>query len=271
MGARQLSTENRKDAGRRMLIAFKAIMLAPGLSAAEMRVAAAILDHHNHRTGQCDPSVGRLARLLDISERKVRIATRKLSTGDNRLFDKAVHGGHAGRSSFRPRWHRFEAIANDWQARMTARSEPDEAPPEDAQSAHDAAEDPDAYRNKSAGASGTEVPVHPEQKCLQTYRTNQSKEPEELGAHAGSTLLTAEPSGKRRKALEGGKPDPQRSLLMPLKGGKSISRQDAAEAASHRRQTKAIASLRTVEERQRAWLEAMRDPCAAIGGRGPPD
>ena len=46
------------------LLAFKAIALMPKLSAAERRVAAAIVDHFRRGDGRCDPGVERLANLL---------------------------------------------------------------------------------------------------------------------------------------------------------------------------------------------------------------
>ena len=47
------------------LLAHKAINLSDDLSGSEKRVAAAIIDHYNRKTGQCDPGLG----LLEGAER----------------------------------------------------------------------------------------------------------------------------------------------------------------------------------------------------------
>ncbi len=78
-----------------------------GLTRGEAKVASLILSHLNRRTGRCDPSVARLAELAKMSRATVLRATKTLSTGPYRLFDKAVHGGVAHRSSYTPRWKVF--------------------------------------------------------------------------------------------------------------------------------------------------------------------
>ena len=47
-------------------LAHKAISLCAELSGTEKRVAAAIIDSFNRKTGQCDPGYGRIAHLLAI-------------------------------------------------------------------------------------------------------------------------------------------------------------------------------------------------------------
>ena len=74
------------------LLALKAIHLASGLNANERRVAAALLEHFNRRTGQCDPSLERIAELLGISTRTVIRSTHRLDRAG--LFKKTRHGGH---------------------------------------------------------------------------------------------------------------------------------------------------------------------------------
>ena len=49
------------------LLALKAMNVAPDLRANDRRVGAALIEHFNRRTGQCDPSLERLACLLEIS------------------------------------------------------------------------------------------------------------------------------------------------------------------------------------------------------------
>lgn len=95
-----------------VVIATKAIHYAPGHSSIDRTVAALILDHFNKKTGQCDPSNGRLATILGIDERTVRRATAELC-GDGRLFWKRSHGGKSGRASYAPQWSVFRAIVAD--------------------------------------------------------------------------------------------------------------------------------------------------------------
>lgn len=101
--------------GKDTLLAFKAIALAEILSTAEKRVAAAIVDHFNRNTGQCDPGINRLARLLQISRSSVIRAIAKLErTG---FLQRTRHGGHFHRNSYEPSWARFEDAEAAWSAR----------------------------------------------------------------------------------------------------------------------------------------------------------
>ncbi len=56
-----------------ILFAHKALNIMSGLTEATRRVAGAIIDHFNKQTGQCDPSIERLATLLVlIGQQSVR-------------------------------------------------------------------------------------------------------------------------------------------------------------------------------------------------------
>jgi AraC-like DNA-binding protein len=61
------------------------------LKPAARLVAARLVEHHNMETGRCDPSVGRLARDLGLSERSVRRAIVELQ--GLRLLTRHVHAG----------------------------------------------------------------------------------------------------------------------------------------------------------------------------------
>jgi DNA-binding IclR family transcriptional regulator len=102
------------------LLALKAIHLAPGLNANARRVAAALLEHFNRRTGQCDPSLERLAELLGISTRTVIRSNHSLERAG--LFKKTRHGGHSNRNSYEPMWSRFREIEAAWSARFNRRA-----------------------------------------------------------------------------------------------------------------------------------------------------
>ncbi|MBO9427378.1 helix-turn-helix domain-containing protein [Labrenzia sp. R4_1] len=99
-----------------ILFAHKALGLMPDLSAATRRVAAAIIDHFNKRTGQCDPSIGRLMKLLKISRAAVIRATNELD--ELGLIEKKSHGGKSHRTAYSSNWPMFRAFVDDWDAGM---------------------------------------------------------------------------------------------------------------------------------------------------------
>lgn len=99
------------------LIAHKVINLSE-LSGTQKRVAGAIVDHFNRKTGQCDPSLDSIARLLNIDRRTVIRAMPALEhTG---MFQKDRHGGHSHRNSYEPVWARFRQLDEQWKARRAA-------------------------------------------------------------------------------------------------------------------------------------------------------
>jgi hypothetical protein len=136
-----------------ILIAFKAINLTPGIANSDRPVAAALLDHFNRETGQCDPGIERLAGLLGVSERTIFRSLNRIEA--DRLFRRVRHGGNLNRNSYEPNWARCREIEAVWSARM-----------------------------KPAARGPTELSAEPCQPCqlttdsavTQTYRTNQSKE-----------------------------------------------------------------------------------------------
>jgi hypothetical protein len=101
-------------------IAHKSINLADDLPGTEKRVAAAIIDHYNRKTGQCDPSLDTIAKLLGVSRRTViRAISALVQKG---YFHKTRHGGKYHRNSYLPIWSRFRAKETDWNERRTAAS-----------------------------------------------------------------------------------------------------------------------------------------------------
>src|SRR5260370_30970774 len=101
------------------LIAHKAINLAAELSNSEKRVAAAIIDHFNRRTGQCDPSLDCIAELIGMSRRTVIRATDRLQKLG--FVRRIRHGGKFHRNSYEPVWSRFHQVEAEWNARRGAR------------------------------------------------------------------------------------------------------------------------------------------------------
>ena len=101
------------------LIAHKAISLASELSNSEKRVAAAIIDHFNRRTRQCDPSLDCIAELIGMSRRTVIRAIDRLHKLG--FICRIRHGGHYHRNSYEPVWSRFLQVEADWKSRRSTR------------------------------------------------------------------------------------------------------------------------------------------------------
>jgi len=101
-------------------IAHKAINLTSELSGNDKRVAGAIVDSFNRKTGQCDPSLGRIAGLLGVSRRTVIRAVQRLEK--LKLVRKLRHGGHSHRNSYEPNWARFREIDAQWSVRFRTKS-----------------------------------------------------------------------------------------------------------------------------------------------------
>lgn len=150
-----------------IIAALKAIGLSPASSAAH-RVAGALLDHFNRKTGQCDPSVERLAWLLEIDTKTVKTATAQLCALG--LFKKSSHGGYGHRASYAPQWQEYNRLMDAWQAKMKSkspRSSGAKTPPSDDGS--NGAETPHSTGRKRPFKGGENAP--------QTNISNQSNKP----------------------------------------------------------------------------------------------
>lgn len=101
------------------LLAHKVINLAAELSGAEKRVAGALIDHFNRRTGQCDPSLNTLADLVGMSRRTVMRAVARLERSG--LFRKVRHGGKFHRNKYEPIWSSFREAEDRWNSRRKFR------------------------------------------------------------------------------------------------------------------------------------------------------
>jgi len=102
-----------------MLIAFKMIALDQRLSSSDKRVAVAIVDSFNRKSGQCDPSLDRIAHLLVVSRRTVIRSVRRIER--LRIIGKLRHGGKFNRNSYAPNWIEFRAAEVRWSARKRTR------------------------------------------------------------------------------------------------------------------------------------------------------
>jgi predicted transcriptional regulator len=110
------------------LFAFKAIALIDSLSGTEKRVAIAIIDSFNRRTGQCDPGFDRIAHLLGISRRTVIRAVKRLEAA--RLVVRHRHRGKSHRNSYEPNWLHFRQEEARWSARKKTRHWKDSVEPD---------------------------------------------------------------------------------------------------------------------------------------------
>jgi hypothetical protein len=115
------------------LLALKALCIAPRLNSNQRRVGAALIEHYNRRTGQCDPGHGRLAKLLSVDKRTAIRATQALVA--HGLFEKLRHGGKSNRNFYIPVWSRFREICTVWNEKLkNPRSAPvTEMPPAERQ------------------------------------------------------------------------------------------------------------------------------------------
>jgi hypothetical protein len=191
-----------------VLIAFKVIALADDLSAVERQVGATLLDSFNRKTGQCDPSLDRVAGLLGVHRRTVIRATGKLETKG--LFRKTRHGGYSHRNHYEPLWPKFLELEARWRGRFEA-----------------ASRNRTMEMSRSAGQGGH---VAGGRDATQTYSTNQSN----------LTLPKPEPSkSDRRTVTQGSKgsamKDQQFARVLPSPKPMSTRSADAALAAAERR------------------------------------
>ena len=169
-----------------MVLAFKALHVMPGLSPAARRVGAAILDHFNHDTGQCDPSQRRLADLLDLSIRRIKDSVKELAQpDDNRqaLFPIVSHGGGAQRAFYAPNWAALREAAERWDA---ARKMPWRETEEVEEVVQEIA--PQGCKKLHLGGA---------ENCTQYSLTNQSKEPVE--SESASPEQAERPNGFGRE------------------------------------------------------------------------
>jgi len=107
--------------GHDILIAFKAISLAPDLSVTDKRVASALVDHFNKWTRQCDPSLDTLASILGTHRRTVIRSVGRLVR--LKYFRRTRHGGNFHRNFYEPLWSRFHEVEAEWQRRRRAHSQ----------------------------------------------------------------------------------------------------------------------------------------------------
>jgi hypothetical protein len=101
-----------------MLFAHIAINVAPRLSVSARRVAGALLEHYNRRTGRCDPGINRLRNMLELGRATIFRALDELCGGEHPFFERVSHGGKGGRNHYAPNWDVLRAVVDDFNRRM---------------------------------------------------------------------------------------------------------------------------------------------------------
>lgn len=108
------------------LLAAKVINVMPGLAPSDRKVALALIEHFNRRTGRCDPGIKRIAFLLDCCTRTVIRATNRLEKLG--LFEKDRHGGYSNRNRYRPNWKRLAEHEAAWTNKLRGSRRAKESP-----------------------------------------------------------------------------------------------------------------------------------------------
>jgi DNA-binding transcriptional MocR family regulator len=225
-----------------ILFAHKALNLMPRLSATTRRVAGAIIDSFNKKTGQCDPSIGGLMKQLNVSRAAVIRATDELDKLG--LIRKDIHGGFSHRNAYLPNWDQLRKFVEDWDREKRARSIAKRAKSKVSklQPSQPQTCDSDGLRNET-----------------QTLLTNKSNKPiEETDAPSSPPKSTARNKIKSPEENFESKTlatKAQRTFLLPLKGGKDTSRNKVArEAAQHRWEADALSLGEHVYEAIAVWI-----------------
>ncbi len=242
-----------------ILFAHKALSLYPGLTDASRRVGAAIIDHFNKRTGQCDPSIQRLATMLGIGQASVSRATEKLHNLG--LIEKLSHGGKSHRSRYVPNWERFHAVVADWDARMKT----GEKPASPCRHTGTPADTPAPNLSGLRSSTYQDCEVELIRIDKQTLRINPSKEPIETErVETPHSKAPAQSVPKARQGLgRGSKPIAQRPMLLPISGGKNVSHIEAARAAAERRWDAAAKDLGVAAYGEIIdWMDPLRQEAA---------
>jgi hypothetical protein len=100
-------------------LALKAIALAEDLNGSDKRVAVAILDHQNRKTGRCDPSYETLSDLLGIDRRTVGRSVKKIEK--TKYFVVLTRRGINHCNSYQPNWVFYRELEVRWMANRLRR------------------------------------------------------------------------------------------------------------------------------------------------------
>ena len=233
---------------RDRLYGHKALLLFPGLSGGARQVGGAILDHFNNKTGQCDPSLDRLAKLTGLNRRTVINAIEELTCPWVGLLSRCPHGGKFNRTAYQPNFVLFRKFVKDWDERM---KNVDEAPV-DAKTARKLIRDSineQKGRSKSGSVptskQGKKLPCNQgkklhfddEEKCSQTNIINQSNlNLSKENVSAKSPPLPRQMDDQKERGRRANDSTDQFDAVLPISECKprSLSTHAAAEGAKRR-------------------------------------
>lgn len=105
----QLDTAPAAIGGYHKSVARMAALGSPDLRSGAKLVMAVLIEHHNLKTGRCDPSAARIAEKAGLSARSVRRAVGELEVAG--LVRRRVHGGRYHANAYELDWGRLEAVA----------------------------------------------------------------------------------------------------------------------------------------------------------------
>lgn len=187
----------------------------PGLPAIARQVGALLLRHLNQQTGRCDPGIDRMATFLNCSRASIFRALDQLEK--RKLIDRDRHAGTFRTNAYRPCWAVLRRCADqlDFALKSGAAAAADATANDTTVSSVRPGSSHPCDSNRLTGATQT-----PE-------RTPEEKTLEEKKEGAAGELRTSSPSqtvqGLPRK--EGTRavapsPDPQRSFMLPIDGGR---------------------------------------------------
>ena len=106
------------------LFVYIAMTMWPGLSNGARMVGGAILYHYNWKTGQCDPSLDRLAGMTGLDRKTVTNAIRELTCSAVKLFVRVRHGGKGRRTAYFPNFEALRDFVADLNERMKTGAAP---------------------------------------------------------------------------------------------------------------------------------------------------
>lgn len=228
------------------LFGYKTFALHPNLSGAAKSVGAAILDHFNKKSGQCDPGIDRLSRLTRYARRTVIKAIDELTSDEVQLIFRVRHGGKLHRNQYLPNFKAFREFVANWDVEMKSGSP--------AKTHSNSAQNPQSLSTDEKCTNvhpkqSTKVHLASEQECTQTHITNPSKTSLE-GAKAEVTepstskdahVKTPPPSAERNEPI---KTRAAKVSPMPARFGnrssatstcRNTSKANAAREQAHRR------------------------------------
>ncbi len=213
------------------LIAHKVISLSE-LSGTEKRVAAALIESFNRKTGQCDPSLGRVAGLIGVHRRTVIRAMPRLEQAG--MFRKDRHGGRSHRNSYQPIWSFFAKANAAWKTHFYDKTS--------------------RARSKMSPCQGQDSHLAGDQAVTQTYLSKPTQKTDLPKSDSKSNLPTKRTS-EQKKEKDRNRASGKSAIAMPrMFPVKHVPPRDAAYASAERRMSKALTDRFAEDEKAHARI-----------------